>query len=63
MSTLDTGCERLAMAKNEWHGIGDWLDSLCEATAYMAAAATYAETKACNESRIIKKLMTIGLID
>ena len=28
MSTLDTGCERLAMAKNEWHGVGDWLDNL-----------------------------------
>jgi len=53
MSPLDTGCERLAMAKHECHGIGNWLDSLCEVTAYMAAAATSAETRACNETRMI----------
>ncbi len=46
MSTLDTGCERLAMAKHECHGIGNWRDSLCEATAYMAPVATSAETRA-----------------
>jgi len=53
MSTLDTGCERLAMTKHEWHGVGDWLDSLCEVKARMAAAATSAETRACNETRMI----------
>lgn len=53
MSTLDTDCERLAMAKHECHGVGDWLDSMCEVKAHMAPVATSAETRACNETCMI----------